>query len=366
MRKLFYFVLIVFAFSACNNGSKKYTIKGTLTGVDSGKIYLVKAQDGQPVTIDTTNVSSGVFELKGAAGLPEMHYLRLNDRDYFAQFFLESGEIIVNANIDSLRNTKVTGSKSNDLFNIYIDEINRLREEHSKLRNQYNQAMMKGDVETADKAKIDVEAMMDNMNVFAKNFVSEHRNSIVAPFIYLTQMVNDASAEELDTIVGIFPAEYAESVYVKEINRIVNLKKKTAIGSPAPEFTMNDPDGNPVSLSSFKGKYLLIDFWASWCSPCRQENPNVVRIYNNYKDKGFNILGVSLDRDKDSWLKAIADDQLTWTHVSDLKYWQNEVAVLYGVQSIPHTVLLDKEGKIIAKNLRGESLEAKLKELLGE
>lgn len=366
MRKLFYFVLIVIAFSACNNGSTKYTIKGTITGADSVKVYLVKAESGQPVVVDTADVKAGAFVIKGKAGIPEMYYLRLNERDYFAQFFLEKGQITVVANKDSLRNTKVSGSKSNDLFNIYIAEIDRLNKEHANLRNQYNQAMMKGDMETADKAKIDVEAMMDNMNVFAKNFVSEHRNSIVAPFIYLTQMVNEAPSEELDTIVGIFPAEFAESVYVKEINRIANLKKKTAIGSAAPEFTMNDQNGNPVSLSSFKGSYLLIDFWASWCSPCRQENPNVVRIYGKFKDKGFNILGVSLDRDKDSWLKAIADDQLSWTHVSDLKYWQNEVAVLYGVQSIPHTVLLDKEGKIIEKNLRGESLEAKLTELLGE
>lgn len=366
MRRIVYLTLIVFAFSACNSGSKKYTIKGTLTGVDSGKIFLVKAEAGQPVVIDTADVVKGSFELKGSAGLPEMHYLRLNDRDFFAQFFLENGQIAIVANKDSLRNTKVSGSKTNDLFNVYITEIERLNKEYTELGKQYNDAMMKGDAEAANKAKIDVEAMMDNMNVFAKNFVSENRNSIVAPFIYLSQFVNEASSEELDTITGIFPAEFAESVYVKEINRIAGLKKKTAVGSLAPDFTMNDQNGNPISLSSFKGNYLLIDFWASWCAPCRQENPNVVRIYGKFKDKGFNILGVSLDRDKEAWLKAIADDQLSWTHVSDLKYWQNEVAVLYGVQSIPHTILLDKEGKIIAKNLRGAELEAKLAQLLGE
>jgi len=366
MKKFFYFMLMVVAFSACNNGSK-YTIKGTIKGGDSGKIYLIKAQDGQPVAIDTTNVKSdGTFELKGSAGLPEMHYLRLNDREYFAQFFLENGQITVIANKDSLRNTKITGTETNDLFNTYIHEIERLNEEYAKLRDQYNQAAMKGDEEAANKAKIDVEAMMDNMQVYAKNFMKEHKNSIVAPFIYLTQFANQASYEELDSITGMFPKEFAESVYVKEINRIAALKKKTAVGSIAPDFTMNDQNGQPVSLSSFKGIYLLIDFWASWCGPCRQENPNVVRIYNKFKDKGFTILGVSLDRDKNAWTKAIADDNLTWTHVSDLKFWKNEAAVLYGVQSIPHTVLLDKEGKIIAQNLRGESLESKLIELLGE
>ncbi len=366
MRRIFYFMLIVFAFSACNSGSKKYTIKGTLTGVDSGKVYLIKAQEGQPLVIDTVDVVKNSFELKGSAGLPEMHYLRLNDREFFAQFFLENGKITVVANKDSLRNTKIAGSKTNDLFNVYIAEIERLNKDYAGLKQQYDQAMMKGDVEAANKAKIDVEAMMENMNVFARNFISENRTSMVAPFIYLSQFINEASSEELDTIVKLFPVEFAESVYLKEINRIAQEKKKTANGSLAPDFTMNDPNGNPVRLSSFRGKYLLIDFWASWCAPCRQENPNVVRIYAQFKDNGFEMLGVSLDQDKESWLKAIADDQLTWTHVSDLKYWQNEVAVLYGIQSIPQTILLDKEGKIIAKNLRGADLEAKLTELLGK
>lgn len=365
MKKVIYFLLGASLLGACQSGTK-YTISGTISGLDSAKVYLVKAEQGRPVEVDTVDVVKGSFEFKGEAGMPEMHYLRLNDREYFAQFFLENGKIAVMANKDSLQNTKVSGSKSNDLFNGYLDEIKKLNKEYVSLSEQYNQAMMKGDMEAANKAKIDVEAMMANMKVYSKNFISENRNSIVAPFLYLSQFINEASAEELDTIVSIFPAEYTESVYVKEINRIAGLKKKTAVGSPAPDFTMNDQNDSPVSLSSFKGKYLLIDFWASWCTPCRQENPNVVRIYQRFKDKGFDILGVSLDREKEAWVKAIEEDQLSWTHVSDLKFWQNEVAQLYGVQSIPHTVLLDKEGKIVAKDLRGESLEAKLVELLGE
>jgi len=137
-------------------------------------------------------------------------------------------------------------------------------------------------------------------------------------------------------------------------------------GGAAPDFTLPSPEGKDISLSDFRGKVLLIDFWASWCGPCRRENPNVVKVYEEYKDQGFEILGVSLDRKKERWLKAIEQDGLSWPQVSDLKGWQNAAAQLYGVRSIPHTVLLDREGKIIARNLRGPALEAKLKEVFGE
>jgi peroxiredoxin len=146
----------------------------------------------------------------------------------------------------------------------------------------------------------------------------------------------------------------------------IDIAKKTGIGRIAMDFTQNDTLGKPVTLSSLRGKYLLVDFWASWCGPCRRENPNVVKAFNKYKDKGFHILGVSLDQPnaKDKWMKAIHDDGLTWTHVSDLKYWNNAAAVQYGIQAIPQNYLLDPQGKIVAKNLSGEDLDKKLGALL--
>lgn len=357
------FIVLIFL-AACQSNSAKYRITGTIAGLDSGIVYLVKAEAGQAVTLDTVKLVNGTFKMEGDAGVTELHYLRLNERDYFAQFFLENAKIKVESYKDSLRATKVTGSPTTDVFNSYLDELNVMNEKMSEYQQQFASAAASGNQQEMDRIRIDVEAASDNMTVFAKNFVRENSNSVVAPFITLTQLVSQLEYNDLKTLVDGFSADLSESVYLKQLNEILSVQSKTAIGVEAPDFTMNDPDGNPVSLTSLRGKYLLVDFWASWCGPCRQENPNIVDAYKKYKDKGFDILGVSLDRDKDAWLKGIADDQLTWHHVSDLKYWQNEVAQLYGVNSIPHSVLLDKDGVIIAKNLRGPALEEKLKELM--
>jgi peroxiredoxin len=222
--------------------------------------------------------------------------------------------------------------------------------------------MSTGNTEAGDKAKIDYQAMIDNNKVFTKNFIKEHSNSVVAPFI-LMQLVSQLESNDVEEMVSKFAPEIDKSEYVVKLKEYIQEQKKTAIGAVAPDFTMNDTEGKPVALSSFKGKVVLVDFWASWCGPCRQENPNVVNLYKQYHGKGFEILGVSLDRGKDEWLKAIKDDNLTWTHVSDLQFWQNAAARLYGVNSIPQSYLLDKDGKIIGKGLRGEQLAKKLAEL---
>jgi peroxiredoxin len=157
-----------------------------------------------------------------------------------------------------------------------------------------------------------------------------------------------------------------EPAAVAQVEQLLKMSSSFIPGGPAPDFTMNERDGHPVSLSDFRGKVMLVDFWASWCGPCRRENPHVVELYNHYHDKGFDVLGVSLDRTAEPWLQAIEKDGLVWHHVSDLQGWGNAAAKLYGVTSIPHTVLIDKEGNIIARNLRGDQLTAKLREVLGE
>jgi peroxiredoxin len=363
MKKILLLLAVAVTVFACQSGKDSYTIKGTISGLDTGKVYLLKIAENQPVAVDTADLVGGKFEFKGKMEVPDIRILRLNDRNYFAQFFLDNSKVTVAANKDSLRATKVTGSPENDVFTIYLNEIERLNKEGMKLQQQYQQALASGDQAKVDQIKIDAQAMSENMLVFTKNFVKEHNNSVVSAYVILWQLAGQIEGAELDSIVAKYPAEISKSEYVAQVKKMADEMRKTAVGAEAPDFTMNDPEGKPIQLSSLRGKVVMIDFWASWCAPCRQENPNVVALYNKYHDKGFEILGVSLDRTKEDWTKAIADDKLIWLHVSDLQFWQNEVARLYGVNSIPQTFLIDKEGKIIGKGLRGEKLEQKLSEL---
>lgn len=363
MRNLVIVLAVALSIIACQGPKDKFSIKGSIAGVETGKVYLQKVVDGRPQSIDTAEVVDGKFEFTGKMDVPDFRILRLNDQDYFAQFFLDNSNVKMVASKDSLLSTKITGSPSQDIFRNYLDELEKMNKEVTNIQEKYQSAMSGGNSDEAQKAEIDYMALMDNMKVYTKNFVKENNSSVVAAYITLVQLSSQIESAEMDSIINKFPQEISQSEYVIKLKEMAEGMRKTAVGVMAPDFTMNDPEGKPIQLSSLRGKVVMIDFWAAWCGPCRKENPHVVKLYQQYHDKGFEILGVSLDRTKEEWVEAIRQDQLTWLHVSDLQYWQSSAARLYSVSSIPQTYLLDKDGKIIAKGLRSEGLAAKLSEL---
>ena len=362
-------VVILLVFAACQNKSGKYRILGEIDGVDSGKVYLLKPEMGKaPVVEDTADVVNGNFEIKGTTGKDAtFHLLRLNSRQYIAEFFLEGGKTEITAYKDSTINaTKISGSHETDIFNVFIKELASLQLKMTNYKQEYQTAASQKNQQEMDRIQADFQASSDNMIVYTKNFIRENNSSVVAPFILYNQLASSLDYKQLKELTDTISPELKNSEYMSKLNEYLSQKAKTSIGAIATDFTMKDTEDNDFTLSSLRGKYVLIDFWASWCSPCRNENPNVVKAYNKFKDKGFDIIGVSLDKDKKAWVQAIKDDNLTWHHVSDLKFWNNDVARLYGVQSIPYNLLLDKDGKIIAMNLRGDALTNKLKDVMPE
>ncbi len=367
MKKIIVFVLAVSFIWACSTPVKEETgfkIDGTITGYTDSMIFLKKRESGEWLTLDSAKVTDGKFQLKGKIEQPELSYL-FNSKDQFiSELFLENSDITVQINMDDMRNPKIQGSKAQDDLNAYKDEVKVFNDKLEDLYKQYKEAQKEGNQELLKEIDSTYYAIEDEKTAFTKSYIGSNNKSVAVPYILYRELSYSLEVEELDSLFKLLDTTLASSPYYKILDDRIKVLYNVAVGKPAPDFTLNDTTGNPVSLSQFKGKYLLIDFWAAWCRPCRAENPNNVKLYADYKDKGFEILGVSFDNNREDWVKAIKKDGLTWTQVSDLKGWNSAAGKLYGVSAIPHTVLLDKEGIIIAKNLRGDKLREKIAELL--
>lgn len=343
------------------DGNGAFSINGKLENISSGNIYLHELEGQQMVARDTAQIGEdGIFTFEGTVKEPTLYRISTNQQNGL-MLVLDGGAVDVQADgADINRTAKIEGSEESLRFQELNKLVNENAQKQMELEQRFNNAMTEGNTEAADAAR----AEYMNLQANVKDFLANHPKSIVSAFgtATLIDPVNDFAFA--DSMATLYNQHIPNSRYTKLLNDRLQPFKSTAIGSIAPDFTLPMPEGGEKSLSSLRGKYVLIDFWASWCAPCRKENPNVVRMYNEYKDKGFEIFGVSLDQSRDKWLKAIADDKLTWPQVSDLKGWESAAAQKYNITAIPQTILLDREGKIIAKGLRGEELEQKIASLL--
>jgi peroxiredoxin len=352
--------------------TKPFTVTGKINKATPGS-YVYLETNSQPThKIDSTKVAAGnTFTLNGkVADGGEVFVFNAGGGQKMA-LLVEGGEtlnvaadgFVMDAKTGQMGKATVTGSKNME----YYEKLSALRTDMEAKVKNWNKEVAAATEKKDNKKIAQIEqayqaAEQDVVNK-VKAMLPEMGTSLVS--LFALNFINiDSDFATYDALAQRFEKENPTSPHAKSLIGRVARIKGVSVGASAPEIALNDTTGTPVPLSSLRGKYVLIDFWASWCGPCRAENPNVVRMYNKFKDKGFAIYSVSLDQAKANWTKAIRNDNLTWTHVSDLKFWQSAAAQQYGVQAIPATFLLDKEGKIIAKNLRGEALEQKLEEIL--
>jgi len=359
MKTLFAFLLVLPLFGLAQI---KFTVNGNVTGLANGaEIKITNTTDNAEV--GKAKSTNGKFSVTGTIIEPGLYYITLGTQQP-QHIFLDEKVITISGDVNKVKELKIAGSPSHQDFIVFRDTFNPLFGELNAVAAEINKTMPGPRYD-------ELMNKYDSVNTSIQNeiekFVTARPSSFVSPFLlYVTSQVTD-DIVVLENRFNKLSDKIKQSNIGKALSEQIAYNKVGAIGTQAVDFTQPDVDGKPVSLSSFKGKYVLVDFWASWCGPCRNENPNVVEAYNKFNKKNFTVLGVSLDQPngKQKWLDAIAKDNLTWTHVSDLKFWNNEAAVLYHVQGIPFNFLIDPQGKIIGKNLRGPALEAKLCEVLG-
>ncbi len=362
--RFFYFLIIFSSIIACTPPYDGYLIKGEIKGLEKGTARLQRRVDGQFQTIDSSAINNGLFTFKGKIEIPEMCYIQISDTLPYIRLFAENSEIQVDVHIDSLRNPKIHGSASQDLLTAHNKRIQPYEEQLQETYDAYKKAYQVGDTTNTRDLELKFDQIAEEQKKESLEFVKENSGSAVSPYLIWGTLAYDLNVDELETIFQELSPEIHNSIYVQQINEYILTLKKVDIGQSFTEIALPDTTGQIRKLSDLKGKLIMIDFWASWCGPCRRENPFVVSLYKQYKDKNFEIFGVSLDENKQKWEKAIIDDQLTWFHVSDLKGWESEAGKIYGVRAIPHTVLINQEGIIIAKNLDREELRKKIEELL--
>jgi peroxiredoxin len=354
-------------FSACQEEEKvpNYTISGRVIDAQGDNVYLARLNGNDAEYLDTAQMVNGKFEMIGSIDVPENLYLLVGDEDHYFPIFLSNDKIEITTDFDSLDQAEISGAPYQAELEKFSESLEPINKQKDQLYENYKAADKNGDQAEMDEIDSQWETLEEKEKDAYIQYVVANPNSPIAPYnirrkIYYFDL---ADLEEMDPLYGDAISDSPYLIYIRE--RIAGLKI-VAIGNKYVDFAMVDTSGNEISISDQDGKYRLVDFWASWCGPCRAENPNLVKEYNKYKNKNFTVIGVSFDNNGDKWKQAIVDDNLDWAQMSDLKGWGSAAGKIYMINSIPSNVLINPDGIIIDKNLRGKDLRNKLAELFGE
>jgi len=364
MRNVFSLLLLILV-TSCNNEAN-YFIEGIIDVDDERKIYLLQAdQNNQPYIQDSTTVKSQKFNFQGMSATPEISYIQVEGINGYVLAILESGNIKAELNSNDISRSTVSGTVSNDDFLKYRSETKSIVDVMNNISSEAQDAIMNGDVETAMNLEKDYNAKEREVLLYEWDFIIDNLDSYMSALLLEVFMVENKVNK--DSIIDVYE-KFSNRIKVSNVGKNIadllsQYEDPIEEGELAPDFTAPSVNGSNVTLSEITktNTVTLLDFWAAWCRPCRIENPNLVRLYKKYNQDGFDIIGVSLDRTKEQWEQAIVDDDLPWTQVSNLSFWNDPIARRYSIRAIPQSYLIDNNGTVIGKNLRGNDLEERIK-----
>tara|TARA_Y100000768_G_C23956613_1_gene673142 strand:- start:702 stop:1829 length:1128 start_codon:yes stop_codon:yes gene_type:complete len=355
--------------SSCGSSDNQFELIGNADVSDGTMIYVLQAdQNNQPYIKDSTSVQSNSFKFKGISSTPQISYIQVQGVNGYVLAILENGDIKADIYKDSISKSKVYGTKSNDDFIKYKSETKSLVDVMNNISSDAQNAIMSGDVVTAMELEKEYNSKEREVMLYEWDFIVDNLDSYMSALLLEVFMIENKVNK--DSIIDVYES-FSNRIKVSDVGKNIadllsQFEDPIEVGETAPDFTAPSIDGPNITLSNvlLDNKVTLLDFWAAWCRPCRIENPNLVRLHKKYKDAGFDIIGVSLDRTREQWEQAVIDDNLPWTQVSNLNFWNDPVARRYSIRAIPQSYLLNKDGLVMGKNLRGQELEDRILSLL--